>query len=163
MASGSVSLAPTRFERVLGVLTLVLLGFVVTAVAKGSASWAKLPWELWLHLATMALVLGLTPVILWMRRGTFRHRVMGYIWVMSLTVTALISFRLRFNPDGGFSPIHLLSVFTLVMLVPLVLSAHRHQHAKHRSAVRGLCIGALLIAGFFTFPFNRLLGNWLFS
>ena len=29
--------------------------------------------------------------------------------------------------------------------------------------VRGLVIGALLIAGFFTFPFNRLLGSWLFS
>jgi len=29
--------------------------------------------------------------------------------------------------------------------------------------VRGLIIGALLIAGFFTFPFHRLLGHWLFG
>jgi hypothetical protein len=26
-----------------------------------------------------------------------------------------------------------------------------------------MVLGALLIAGFFTFPFNRLLGHWLFS
>jgi uncharacterized membrane protein len=34
---------------------------------------------------------------------------------------------------------------------------------RHRRSVRAMVTGALLIAGFFTFPFNRLLGHWLFS
>ncbi|MDE8650719.1 DUF2306 domain-containing protein [Novosphingobium album (ex Liu et al. 2023)] len=163
MTGKPVSLMPDRIEKVIGVLALVLLGFVVTAVAKGSADWGKLPWELWLHLATMALTLALTPAILWMRRGTLRHRVAGYAWVTALAVTALVSFRLRFTNHGGFSVIHLLSVITLVLLPALVLAARRHNHALHKRLVRGLCLGALLTAGFFTFPFHRLLGRWLFG
>jgi uncharacterized membrane protein len=34
---------------------------------------------------------------------------------------------------------------------------------RHRRGVRAMVTGALLIAGFFTFPFDRLLGHWLFS
>jgi uncharacterized membrane protein len=50
------------------------------------------------------------------------------------------------------------------MLVPvIVISARRHQHAQHRGAVRGMVSGALLIAGFFTFAPDRLLGGWLFG
>jgi uncharacterized membrane protein len=29
--------------------------------------------------------------------------------------------------------------------------------------VRGMVTGALLVAGFFTFPFGRMLGAWLFG
>jgi uncharacterized membrane protein len=45
----------------------------------------------------------------------------------------------------------------------LVWHARRHNHAKHRAAVRGIVTGALLIVGFFTFPFDRLMGEWLFG
>ncbi len=45
----------------------------------------------------------------------------------------------------------------------IVLAARRHQHAKHRAAVRGMVTGALIIAGIFTFPFERLMGHWLFG
>ena len=45
----------------------------------------------------------------------------------------------------------------------LVLAAPRNNVSRHRRTVRGLIIGALLIAGFFTFPFERLLGHWLFG
>jgi uncharacterized membrane protein len=38
----------------------------------------------------------------------------------------------------------------------------RH-HARHRRGIRAMVLGALLIAGFFTFPFDRLLGRWLFG
>jgi uncharacterized membrane protein len=57
----------------------------------------------------------------------------------------------------------LLSVATLVLVPLLVITARRHNVARHRRTVRGIIIGALLIAGFFTFPFDRLLGHWLFS
>jgi uncharacterized membrane protein len=35
--------------------------------------------------------------------------------------------------------------------------------ARHRRTIRALVIGALLVAGFFTFPFGRMLGVWLFG
>jgi uncharacterized membrane protein len=48
-------------------------------------------------------------------------------------------------------------------VILLVWYARRHQVARHRGAVRGMVMGALLVAGFFTFPFGRLMGRWLFG
>jgi len=162
-AQGSYNLAPDRTERVLGVLAIVLLGFVLVALAKGHADWHRLPAVLWVHLATMIATLVLTPLILWHPRGTRRHRVLGYAWVAALGLTALDSFALQLTRPGHFSLIHILSVAVLCLLPALVITARRHDHRRHRRIVRGLTIGALLTAGFFTFPFHRLLGTWLFG
>jgi uncharacterized membrane protein len=159
----SIDLAPDRTERVLGVLSLVLLGFVVAALLRGMADWNRLPGVLWLHLATMMATLALTPAILWMPRGTRRHRQLGYVWVTALALTAIDSFAIRMSRPGHFSMIHILSVVVLVALPLLVTTARAHNHQRHRRVVRGLVIGALLTAGFFTFPFHRLLGAWLFG
>jgi uncharacterized membrane protein len=154
---------PDRFDRVLGTGALILLAMAIAAVARGSADWAKIPWQVWIHLATIALALALTPVILWQRRGDHRHRLFGYIWVAAMAITAALTFDIRLINRGGFSPIHLLSALTLIALVRVVLTARARNRHKHRQAVRMLALGALLIAGFFTFPFDRLLGHWLFS
>jgi uncharacterized membrane protein len=113
------------------------------------------------HLATMIATLALTPAILWMRRGTRLHRKLGYAWVAALALTAIDSFAIR--TSGHPSLIHTLSVVTLCALPMLVITARRHDHKRHRRLVRGLVIGALLTAGFFTFPFHRMLGSWLFG
>ena len=158
-----IDLTPDRTERVLGWLSLVLLAFVLVALARGMADWHRLPAVLWVHLATMMATLAMTPAILWMPRGTRRHRQLGYAWVAALAVTAIDSFAIRLTNNGGFSAIHILSVVVLVLLPLLVTTARAHNHARHRRIVRGLVIGALLTAGFFTFPFQRLLGSWLFG
>lgn len=155
-------LRPDRLERILGALTIVLLGCVLVALLRGAADWDKLPAVLWLHLLTMITTLALTPAILWMRRGTRLHRKLGYAWVAALGLTAIDSFAIR-SSGGALSAIHILSVVTLCALPPLVITARRHDHARHRRIVRGLVIGALLTAGFFTFPFDRMLGHWLFA
>ncbi len=157
------SLAPDRTERVLGWLSLVMLAVVLTAIARGHAGWSRVSWTIWVHLATMALALALTPAILWHPRGTTRHRMLGYVWVGSLAVTAVLSFWIRTSHPGHLSLIHLISAYVLVLLPIIVLTARSHNHRRHRRAVRGLVIGALLVAGFFTFPFGRLLGDWLFG
>jgi uncharacterized membrane protein len=58
---------------------------------------------------------------------------------------------------GQWSPIHLLSVFTLVMLPLAVLHARRHQIAGHRNAMLLLFTGALVVAGAFTFMPGRIM------
>lgn len=117
----------------------------------------------WAHLSTIVVALVLTPVMLLRRRGDRFHRQLGWVWVGAMLSTALISLGIRNANDGGFSFIHILSVWTCIQVPLIVLNARRHRVAAHRSAVRGMVTGALLIAGFFTFPFNRLLGQWLFS
>jgi len=154
---------PDGYERFLSVAAIVLLLAVVVAVARGRAEWAAVPWTIWAHLATIGLALVLTPLILLGRRGTQRHRLLGRIWAVSLIATALLSFDIRLSRHGEFSPIHLISVATLILVPRIWWTARRHQIVKHRRAVRGMVTGALLVAGFFTFPFNRLLGHWLFG
>ena len=64
---------------------------------------------------------------------------------------------------GPFSPIHFLSIFTLVMLPLAVLHAHRHRVTDHRKAMIGLFTGALVIAGIFTFWPGRIMYEVLFG
>jgi uncharacterized membrane protein len=156
-------LAPGRSDHVLGGGALVVLAAMSAAIIRGQAEWGQIPPVVWLHLATITIALVLTPVLLWQRRGTPRHRKLGYVWVSAMALTALDSLFIRLIGRGGFSVIHILSAWTLIQVPLIVLAARRHDWKRHRGAVRGMVIGALLIAGFFTFPFDRLLGRWLFG
>lgn len=155
--------APDSYERILAVGAILLLAAVIAALAKGYPEWPRVPLEVWPHLVTIMIALALTPVQLLRRRGDGTHRVLGTIWVISMIATAALSSRVRELNNGGFSLIHLLSAFTLFAAPLAWWSARTHNIRVHRRAVRGLVTGALLVAGFFTFPFDRLLGHWLFG
>jgi uncharacterized membrane protein len=64
---------------------------------------------------------------------------------------------------GEWSPIHLLAIFTLIMLPVAVLAAHRHDVRSHRRAMIGLFVGALLIAGLFTLVPGRIMHAVVFG
>ncbi|MES2096079.1 MAG: hypothetical protein V4459_04915 [Pseudomonadota bacterium] len=157
------SLAPNRYDKVLAIGAIILLAAALIAIAKGHADWARVPALVWAHLITILIATALTPYMLLRPRGTRQHRTLGKVWVVAMIATAGISLFVKVIHPGHFSVIHLLSVFTLIMAPRVWLTARAHQVAKHRSAVRGLVTGALLVAGFFTFPFGRMLGTWLFG
>lgn len=157
------SIAPDLSERILAIAAVILLAMVIAALARGYASWPKIPLQIWLHLLTIMVATGLTPVMLLRRRGDTLHRRLGTIWVVAMILTALDSFFIRFANHGNFSFIHILSIWTLIQVPLIWWSARTHRVDRHRSAVRGMVTGALLIAGFFTFPFNRMLGQFLFG
>lgn len=179
MATAAAAAPPTfgrRFDRivtdrVLAAATAVMLAAVAVAVARGHADWAQVPPLIWLHLGLIVVALGLTPVMLLRRKATRSHRVLGYVWVTAMAGTAAISLMFKTGGPAGnhgvfsgdVSPIHVLSVVVLVMVPRLVLAARRHDVAAHRRGVRGIVVGAILIAGFFTFPFDRMLGHWLLA
>lgn len=154
-------LAPDAYERVLAIGSIVLLACVVVALAKGRAEWARVPWQVWPHLGTVVLALALTPFLLLRRRGDRQHRIVGTVWVAAMLATAVLSFGLP--ALGKFSVIHVLSVIVIITAPLIWWAARTHRVAEHRRRVRAVVTGALLIAGFFTFPFNRLLGHWLFA
>ena len=106
---------PDRLERVLGLLSLVMLAVILVAILRGMAEWAQIPGIVWLHLATMLTALALTPMLLWRRRGDGRHRVLGYVWSGAMMATAIDSLFIR-GKNGEFSVIHLLSAFVIVMV-----------------------------------------------
>jgi uncharacterized membrane protein len=91
-------------------------------------------------------------------KGTLPHRTIGWIWVGLLTVIAISSFWIHeIRLVGPFSPIHLLAIFTLVMLPLAVMHARRHRVSAHRQAMIGIFLGALVIAGLFTFVPGRIM------
>jgi uncharacterized membrane protein len=156
-------LGPDIVERICGILALVLLAAATIAVIKGRPFWHNIPWTVWAHLATLAVALAITPIMLWRRRGDRLHRRLGWIWAVCMFFTAIISLNIRLINRGEMSWIHILSVLTIIGVPVLVIAARRHDIARHRGQARAFVIGALLVAGFFTFPFNRLLGGWLFG
>ena len=156
-----LSLKPDLLDRILALAAMVLLAFVLTALWRGRDEWGEVPAFVWGHIATILVAVILTPVMLIRRRGDRLHRRLGWVWASAMALTALLTFGIRGLNQGSLSLIHILSAWTLIQVPLIVWSARAHNHRRHRNAVRGMVAGALLIAGLFTFPFDRLLGRWL--
>ena len=106
--------------------------------------------------AMTAFVLGV--VQLSAPKGTLPHRTVGWIWVALMLAVSISAFWIhQLRLWGPWSPIHLLAIFTLVMLPLGVWYAHRHAVERHRWTMIGIFVGALVIAGIFTFAPGRIM------
>jgi uncharacterized membrane protein len=117
-----------------------------------------------LHAFAAMAAFGLGVVQLAAPKGTLPHRTLGWIWVGLMAVVAASSFWIhQIRLVGPWSPIHLLSIFTLVMLPLGVWRAHRHKVNAHRRTMIGIFAGALAIAGAFTLVPGRIMHAALFG
>ena len=97
-------------------------------------------------------------------KGTLPHRTLGWIWVLLMAAVAISSFWIHtIRLVGPFSPIHLLSIFTLTMLPLAVWRAHQHRVADHRRIMIMTFAGALVIAGAFTLVPGRIMHAVVFG
>lgn len=91
-------------------------------------------------------------------KGTLPHRTIGWAWVVLMMMVCVTSFWIHeLRVWGPWSPIHLLSIFTLGALPFAVIHARRHNVIRHRKAMIGIFTGALVIAGIFTFWPGRIM------
>ena len=105
--------------------------------------------------AMAAFVLGIVQFAA--PKGTLPHRTIGWIWVTLMAVVAASSFWIhQIRMVGPFSLIHLLSIFTLVMLPLAVWRAHTHRVTDHRRIMIFIFAGALVVAGLFTLVPGRI-------
>ncbi|MDZ7651866.1 MAG: DUF2306 domain-containing protein [Burkholderiaceae bacterium] len=114
--------------------------------------------------AGAALLIGLLQLA--GAKGTLTHRRLGWTWVALMLVVAGSSLLMRDTGMvnlAGFTPIHLFTLLTLVLLPVAVHRASRHDRAGHARAMTGLISGALVIAGLFTLAPGRRLGTLLWS
>src|SRR6478736_9495710 len=117
-----------------------------------------------LHAFAAMAAFGLGVIQLVAPKGTLPHRTIGWIWVALMAVVAASSFWIhQIRLVGPFSPIHLLSIFTLVMLPLAVWRAHTHRVADHRRIMIMTFIGALVIAGLFTLVPGRIMHAVVFG
>ena len=106
--------------------------------------------------AMSAFALGLVQLAA--PKGTLPHRTLGWVWVTLMLIVSVSAFFIhQLRIWGEWSPIHLLAVFTLIMLPVAVLAAHRHAVERHRRVMIGIFVGALVIAGLFTFLPGRIM------
>ena len=112
--------------------------------------------------AIAAFALGLVQFAL--PKGTTRHRVAGWLWVMLMVIVSVTAFFIHeLRVWGPWSPIHLLAIFTLIMLPLAVLHARAHRVANHKRAMTSIFVGALIIAGLFTFMSGRIMHAMFFG
>src|SRR5262245_58224090 len=103
-----------------------------------------------LHAFTAIAAFALGVFQLSAPKGTLSHRTFGWLWVTLMLIVCFSSFWIHeLRMWGPWSPIHLLSIFTLVALPFAVLHARRHEVLRHRKAMIGIFTGALVIAGLF--------------
>jgi uncharacterized membrane protein len=112
--------------------------------------------------AMTAFVLGVVQFAA--PKGTLPHRTIGWIWVGLMAAVAISSFWIhQIRLVGPWSPIHLLSIFVLVMLPIAVWRAHTHRVAEHRRIMISMFAGALVIAGLFTLVPGRTMHSVVFG
>lgn len=116
-----------------------------------------------LHIITVIVALACTALILLMRKGTPIHRKVGWIWATSMIVTSITTFWINsFDFAWGFSPIHIFSIVVLYNVPYAIISIRRGNIEAHKRAMLGTVVGALGIAGLFTFTPGRIMWEVFF-
>jgi uncharacterized membrane protein len=120
--------------------------------------------QIQVHAFAAMAAFGLGIVQLSAAKGTLPHRTIGWAWVVLMFIVAFSSlFIHEIRMWGPWSPIHLLSIYVLITLPLAVLAARRHIVERHRKHMLGLFVGALVIAGAFTFWPGRIMHAVVFG
>ena len=123
--------------------------------------WNRAPF-VFVHMiaACAALLLGI--VMLTRRKGDSGHRTLGWTWVALMTTVVVSSAFIRdyrMPNIAGITPIHFFTLLTAISLPLAVRAARRGNIALHRKSMRGLYIGACVVAGIFTLVPGRYIGT----
>ncbi|MEM5476883.1 DUF2306 domain-containing protein [Pacificibacter sp. AS14] len=116
-----------------------------------------------IHISAALISLALIPPVLWRVRRDGWHKKFGYVWFTSMGVTAVSSFWISgIGMFGRFSPLHLLSIMSLItMALAIYWAVKRNIHA-HSRALRNLSTFGLGIPSVLNFLPGRTFSNAFF-
>lgn len=122
-----------------------------------------LPIQIHVAAVILALAVGLLQIFV-LKRGSRLHRITGWTWITAMAVGAISSFFIHsIQLVGGWSPVHILSVVTLVSLVWGMLELRRGNGRRHGIIMASLFVYALIGAGIFTLLPGRLMHTVVFG
>jgi len=116
------------------------------------------------HLVAALLALAAGSVVMARRKGTSKHKLFGWGFVVAMAVAAASSALIRDThlPNlFGFTPIHAFTAMVAVGLPRAIWQIRRGNVAGHRRTMKGLFIGGCVVAGLFTLLSGRFLGHLL--
>jgi uncharacterized membrane protein len=117
-----------------------------------------------IHAAAAVAAFLLGGVLLFRRKGGRVHMALGRAWVLLMLTVVFSSFFIHtINLWGIWSPIHLLSIITFFSLIKGFVAIRRRNVHVHKRIMQSTYLGALVIAGFFTFLPGRIMHEVLFS
>lgn len=112
--------------------------------------------------ALVAVIIGAIQLL--SAKGTRQHQVLGYLWVSMMMYVSISSFFIsEIQLWGAFSPIHLLSAWTVVTLCTGIYFARTGNIKAHQLNMQLLYGLALILTGLFTLLPNRVMGQMLFG
>lgn len=122
------------------------------------------PLAVQFHVATVMPAAILGAFIFLRPKGTAIHRLLGKIWVMLMVSTSISTFFIHeLRMFCGFSPIHLLSAFTIYGCLQSIYFARRGDIRRHMRIMQSVYLGGIVIAGGFTFVPGRLMNKVTFG
>jgi len=119
------------------------------------------------HLATVVPCFFLGAFVLLAKKGTPFHRTAGKIYMSLMAITAIIVLFMpaRVGPTlfNHFGYLHLFSALTLESIPSALIAIKKGNVKKHKRGMILLYVGAILIAGAFTFVPGRFLHTFFFG
>jgi uncharacterized membrane protein len=117
-----------------------------------------------IHVAAAVAAFALGGFVLFRRKGDRLHRLGGRAWVALMLVVAVSSFFIHtIRLWGMWSPIHLVSIGTMIALGYGVWLIRARNVIGHRNAMRSTYAGSLVVAGIFTFLPGRIMYEVFFE
>ena len=112
--------------------------------------------------AMIAIILG--GVQLSMKKGGPIHKLLGRIWVGLMLVVSVSSFFIHeITLWGAYSPIHLLSIWTIFSLGLAIYFVRMGNIKRHKQVMIALYGFALILTGFFTLMPGRVMHQIVFG
>ena len=107
-------------------------------------------------MAMIAIILGV--IQLSMKKGGAIHKLLGRIWVGLMLIVAITSFFIHETKMwGDYSPIHLLSLWTIFSLGLGIYFVRVGNIKRHKQVMIALYFFALILTGFFTLYPGRIM------
>jgi len=111
-----------------------------------------------IHVIGVFTAIIATALIFTRARGSYQHRLFGWMWVAGMGTAALSSFFITAINKTGFSLIHVLSVWVIFSLFSGIYAIRVHRSIRgHRQAMLGMTIGGLGVAGALSFLPGRIM------
>ena len=112
--------------------------------------------------AMLAIVIG--AIQFSMKKGGIKHKALGYIWVSLMLFVSISSFYIHeIKLWGNYSPIHLLSIWTIFSVGLAIYFVRVGNIKRHRQVMIALYGFALIITGLFTLLPGRAMNQLVFG
>ena len=106
--------------------------------------------------AMVAIILG--GIQLYMKKGGMLHKVLGRLWIGLMLIVSISSFFIHeIKLWGLYSPIHLLSIWTIFSLGLAIYFVRIGNIKRHKQVMIALYVFALILTGFFTLLPGRVM------